>query len=37
MKLHILGCGDAFGSGGRNNSGYLVEAEERLFLLDCGP
>lgn len=37
MKLHILGCGDAFGSGGRNNSGYLVEASDRLFLLDCGP
>ena len=37
MKLHILGCGDAFGSGGRNNSGYLVESAERIFLLDCGP
>lgn len=37
MKLHILGCGDAFGSGGRNQSAYLVEADERLFLLDCGP
>ena len=37
MKLHILGCGDAFGSGGRNQSGYLVEAGESLFLLDCGP
>lgn len=37
MKLHILGCGDAFGSGGRNTSGYLVESGERLFLLDCGP
>jgi ribonuclease BN (tRNA processing enzyme) len=37
MRLHILGCGDAFGSGGRNNSGYLVEAGDRLFLLDCGP
>ena len=37
MKLHILGCGDAFGSGGRNHSGYLVEASDRLFLLDCGP
>src|SRR5215475_4037366 len=37
MKLHILGCGDAFGSGGRNQSGYLVEAENCLFLLDCGP
>jgi ribonuclease BN (tRNA processing enzyme) len=37
MKLHILGCGDAFGSGGRNQSAYLVEASNRLFLLDCGP
>ena len=37
MKLHILGCGDAFGSGGRNQSGYLVETSDRLFLLDCGP
>lgn len=37
MKLHILGCGDAFGSGGRNNSGYLVESAEQIFLLDCGP
>ena len=37
MKLHILGCGDAFGSGGRNQSAYLVEADDRFFLLDCGP
>ena len=37
MKLHVLGCGDAFGSGGRNQSGYLVEASDRIFLLDCGP
>jgi ribonuclease BN (tRNA processing enzyme) len=37
MKLHILGCGDAFGSGGRNQSGYLIEASDLLFLLDCGP
>ncbi|MGH7824754.1 MAG: MBL fold metallo-hydrolase [Candidatus Binatia bacterium] len=37
MKLHILGCGDAFGSGGRNQSGYLIEASDRVFLLDCGP
>lgn len=36
MKLHILGCGDAFGSGGRYQSGYLVQATDRLFLLDCG-
>jgi ribonuclease BN (tRNA processing enzyme) len=37
MKLYILGCGDAFGSGGRNQSGYLVEASDRFFLIDCGP
>lgn len=37
MKVHILGCGDAFGSGGRNQSGYLVDAGDRLFLMDCGP
>jgi ribonuclease BN (tRNA processing enzyme) len=37
MRLHVLGCGDAFGSGGRNHSGYLVEAYDRVFLLDCGP
>jgi ribonuclease BN (tRNA processing enzyme) len=36
MKLHVLGCGDAFGSGGRNQSAYLVDASDRLFLLDCG-
>jgi len=36
MKLHILGCGDAFGSGGRNQSGYLIQGSDRLFLLDCG-
>lgn len=36
MKLHVLGCGDAFGSGGRNQSGYLVEAGGRRILLDCG-
>src|SRR5918994_7029238 len=37
MKLYILGCGDAFGTGGRNQSPYLIEASDRLFLLDCGP
>jgi ribonuclease BN (tRNA processing enzyme) len=36
MEIHILGCGDAFGSGGRNQSGYLIQAPDRLFLLDCG-
>lgn len=37
MKLFVLGCGDAFGSGGRFQSGYLFEAADRIFLLDCGP
>ncbi len=37
MRLYILGCGDAFGSGGRQQSAYLVQASDRLFLLDCGP
>lgn len=37
MKIHVLGSGDAFGSGGRRQSAYLVAARERLFLLDCGP
>ena len=37
VKLHILGCGDAFGSGGRNQSSYLIEASGCVFLLDCGP
>ena len=37
MKLFVLGCGDAFGSGGRFQSSYLFEAGDRVFLLDCGP
>jgi ribonuclease BN (tRNA processing enzyme) len=36
VRVHVLGCGDAFGSGGRNQSSYLVDAGDRLFLLDCG-
>lgn len=37
MKVHFLGCGDAFGSGGRNQTAYLLEAGSHLYLLDCGP
>lgn len=37
MRVHFLGCGDAFGSGGRNQTAYLLEDQGRLFLLDCGP
>lgn len=36
MILTVLGSGDAFGSGGRNQSGYLVRAGKLLLLLDCG-
>ena len=37
MRLTILGCGDAFSSGGRLPSCYLVETGAATFLLDCGP
>ena len=36
MKLTVIGCGDAFGSGGRLQTCYHVEHEERQFLIDCG-
>jgi ribonuclease BN (tRNA processing enzyme) len=36
MKLTIVGCGDAFGSGGRLQTCYHVEAAGTRFLIDCG-
>jgi ribonuclease BN (tRNA processing enzyme) len=36
MKLRVLGCGDAFGSGGRFNTCFHVEASNTRFLIDCG-
>ena len=36
MRLTIIGCGDAFGSGGRFNTCFMVEAGGRTILLDCG-
>ena len=36
MRVTVLGAGDAFCNGGRRHSGYLVEAPEACFLLDCG-
>src|SRR5262249_38415725 len=36
MKLTIVGCGDAFGSGGRLQSAYYVEGPAPPFLIDCG-
>jgi ribonuclease BN (tRNA processing enzyme) len=36
MKLTVVGCGDAFGSGGRLQTSYLAEASGTRFLIDCG-
>lgn len=36
MKLTIVGCGDAFGSGGRLQTSYLVDWSNGRFLIDCG-
>ena len=36
MKVRFLGSGDAFGSGGRFNTCFLVEAAGGAFLIDCG-
>jgi ribonuclease BN (tRNA processing enzyme) len=37
VRVTILGSGDAFGSGGRLHSAYLVESPGATFLMDCGP
>jgi ribonuclease BN (tRNA processing enzyme) len=34
-SLLVLGCGDAFGSGGRMHTSFLVDTDIR-FLIDCG-
>lgn len=36
MKLTVVGCGDAFGCGGRLQTCYHVEAAGARFLIDCG-
>lgn len=36
IKLHVLGCGDAFGSGGRFNTCFHVSTPSTAFLIDCG-
>lgn len=36
MRLTVVGCGDAFGSGGRLQTCYHVEAARTRFLIDCG-
>ena len=36
MQLRFVGCGDAFGSGGRLNTCFHVSGREANFLIDCG-
>ncbi|KAB2917063.1 MAG: MBL fold metallo-hydrolase [Hyphomicrobiaceae bacterium] len=36
MKLTVVGCGDAFGSGGRLQTCYHVASAGTHFLIDCG-
>jgi ribonuclease BN (tRNA processing enzyme) len=36
VRLTVVGCGDAFGSGGRLQTCYHVEAAGTRFLIDCG-
>ena len=36
MRVRFLGSGDAFGSGGRFNTCFLVEGGAGGFLIDCG-
>lgn len=36
MRLTIVGCGDAFGSGGRFNTCFWLETAKAKLLVDCG-
>ena len=36
MRLTVVGCGDAFGSGGRLQTCYHVVAGRETLLIDCG-
>ncbi|RYG22260.1 MAG: MBL fold metallo-hydrolase [Chitinophagaceae bacterium] len=36
IELHVIGCGDAFGSGGRLNTCFYIQTPEIGMLLDCG-
>jgi ribonuclease BN (tRNA processing enzyme) len=36
MRITIIGSGDAFGSGGRRNTCFHVQAGGATFLVDCG-
>jgi len=36
MDFTIIGCGDAFGNGGRLQTSFYIAADGRNILLDCG-
>jgi ribonuclease BN (tRNA processing enzyme) len=36
MRLQFIGCGDAFGSGGRSNTCMHITGNPTSFLFDCG-
>jgi ribonuclease BN (tRNA processing enzyme) len=36
MQVQFVGCGDAFGSGGRQNTCFHVRGASANFLIDCG-
>lgn len=36
VDVQFLGCGDAFGSGGRFNTCFHVKSAKNSFLIDCG-
>jgi ribonuclease BN (tRNA processing enzyme) len=36
MHLTIIGCGDAFGSGGRSNTCFMLKTTKATLLVDCG-
>ncbi len=36
MQVQFIGCGDAFGSGGRFNTCFMVTGAQSRFLIDCG-
>lgn len=36
MELTVLGCGDAFGNGGRNHTSFLISEDNEHVLIDCG-
>lgn len=36
MRVTVVGCGDAFGTGGRSHTCFKIDSEERTILVDFG-